>query len=150
MQQINLDIDQPDVVIVVSNNYQRSSIMTDIYQTVGYKKFPVYQTGTENIATEDIHYTERVIDNIIHGVTGLVEENIAITFTLPNIPAFINNVAKGLVSIAQDRFLNDRTLSSLYVKFVYTNQSDLKQEPKIKQIKYFNDELEVAVIQTSI
>ena len=150
MQQINLDIDQPDVVIVVSNNYQRSSIMSDIYQTVGYKKFPVYQTGTEDIATQDIHYTERVIDNVIHGITELVEKNIAVTFVLPNIPVFINSVAKGLVSIAQDRFLNDKSFSSLYVKFVYTNQADLKQESKVKQVKYFNDELEVVVVQASI
>jgi hypothetical protein len=70
---------------------------------------------------------------------------------LPQVPAFVNNIAKGIISIAQDRFKNqDYEQDDIYIKFVYVQQPDLKKEPIVKRVKYYNDQLEVVVVQTAL
>ena len=152
---IDINVDQPDVLIIVSNSIPKANFVLDISSTVGYSKVTSCVPGTTNPITNPLDYDNLVIDNIIQHISDKIDKNVAVAFMLPQVPAFVNNIAKGIISIAQDRFKNqfkneEYEQDDIYIKFVYVQQPDLKKDPIVKRIKYFNDKLEAVVVQTSL
>ena len=148
---IDINVDQPDVLIIVSNSIPKANFVLDINNTIDYNKVTSCVPGTTNPITNPLDYDNLVIDNIIQHISDKIDKNIAVAFMLPQVPAFVNNIAKGIISIAQDRFKNqDYEQDDIYIKFVYVQQPDLKKEPIVKRVKYYNDQLEAVVVQTAL
>lgn len=152
---IDINVDQPDVLVIVSNSIPKANFVLDISSTVGYNKVTSCVPGTTDPITNPLDYDNLVIDNIIQHISDNIDKNVAVAFMLPQVPAFVNNIAKGIISIAQDRFKNqfkneEYEQDDIYIKFVYVQQPDLKKDPIVKRIKYFNDKLEAVVVQTSL
>jgi hypothetical protein len=91
---IDINVDQPDVLIIVSNSIPKANFVLDISSTIGYNKVTSCVPGTTNPITNPLDYDNLVIDNIIQHISDKIDKNVAVAFMLPQVPAGSCGVAK--------------------------------------------------------
>lgn len=149
---INILLDQPDVVVIVSDMFNKAQVLKDLYSKVGYQSLESFKSSTNEEIKDKSDYNNHVLDNMIHSIEKNINENIATIVLLPNIPTFISYFSKGLVAIAQDRFQDNpiEENKDLYIKYLYIGNVELKKTPIEKRVNYIDNKLEVVLVQEGI